>query len=129
MTLTITPIYAALLALLYLWLSARVIGMRRSESVSLGFGENRFLERRIRAHGNFAEYAPFGVILLLLVELTGAPAVAVHLAGLMLLVGRVLHALALSSETPKPAFRISGMLLTFTMLAVSAVALLAHAIF
>ena len=128
MTLEITPIYAALLTLLYLWLSYRVVQMRGATKVSLGDGGDRILDRRIRAHGNCAENAPIGVILLLLMELSGAPAMAVHGAGLMLLAGRVAHAAALSSPTPKFVLRAGGMGLTYLMQGLVAVGLLAHAL-
>lgn len=128
MTLEITPIYAALLTLLYLWLSYRVVQMRGSTKVSLGDGGDRVLERRIRAHGNCAENAPIGLILMLMMELSGAPAVAVHGAGIMLLVGRLAHAAALSSPTPKMLLRAGGMGLTYLMQGLVAVGLLAHAL-
>ena len=128
MTLEITPVYAALLTLLYLWLSFRVVQMRGAAKVSLGDGGDRILERRIRAHGNCAENAPIGLILLLLMELNGAPEVAVHGAGLMLLVGRLSHAAALSSPTPQFLLRTVGMGLTYLMQGLVAVGLLAHAL-
>ncbi len=128
MTLEITPIYAALLTLLYLWLSYRVVQMRGSAKVSLGDGGDRILERRIRAHGNCAENAPIGLILMLMMELSGAPAVAIHGAGLLLLVGRLAHAAALSSPTPQFLLRTVGMGLTYLMQGLVAVGLLAHAL-
>ena len=128
MTLEITPVYAALLTLLYLWLSFRVVQMRGAAKVSLGDGGDRILERRIRAHGNCAENAPIGLILLLLMELNGAPEVAVHGAGVMLLVGRLAHAAALSSPTPQFLLRTVGMGLTYLMQGLVAVGLLAHAL-
>lgn len=55
---TITMAYAGLLALMFVALSARVIVRRRSAHAALGDGDDNDLSRRIRAHGNFAEYAP-----------------------------------------------------------------------
>ncbi len=71
---TITPIYAGLLTLLFVALSVRVIGGRRMAGVGLGDGGNRLLLRKTRAHGNFAEYVPFALILMALAELQPAPA-------------------------------------------------------
>lgn len=126
--LTITPIYIALLALLFLWLSVRVIDVRRSHKISLGDGGHSAMERRIRAQGNCAEYAPIGLLILLAAELQGSPAWAVHGLGLMLLVGRILHGVALTRETPWAMGRMSGMILTLIMLVLGPVLLLVNAL-
>ncbi|MEM7732791.1 MAG: MAPEG family protein [Pseudomonadota bacterium] len=117
---TVTPIYAGILALLMLGLSVRVILGRRAAKVSVGDGGNKDLAKRIRVQANCAEYAPFGVVLLLVVELTGAAALTVHELGLMLVAGRVLHAVGMGFTPQIPALRIMGMILTFTMLGLSA---------
>jgi uncharacterized membrane protein YecN with MAPEG domain len=76
---SVTPFYAALLALVYVWLSLRVIRTRRAERIGLGDGNNRRLRRAIRAHGNFVEYAVFALLPMAFAELQGAPGGAVHL--------------------------------------------------
>ncbi len=129
MTLTITPIYAALIALLFLGLSWHVIAYRRANMISVGDTGDKNLLKRMRAQANCAEYAPLGIILLLLTELTGAPSLAVHLLGLALLVGRILHVVGFASTPQKMIFRQIGMLLTLLMLACSALGLLGHALF
>jgi hypothetical protein len=87
MSLTVTPLYAGLLGLLFVILSLRVITTRFTARVTLGDGGDKMLAKRIRVHGNFAEYAPMGLILLTLAELQGAPLWVVHLLGVMLLGG------------------------------------------
>lgn len=52
----------------------------------------------IRAHGNFVEWVPFIVVMLLIVELAGAAKTPLWVAGIGLLVGRVLHALGLLTK-------------------------------
>lgn len=126
MTLAVTPLYAALLTLLYLALTARVVRYRRANLISLGDGDDKALLKRIRAQANCVEYAPLGVVLLLLIELTGAPALALHLLGIALLAGRVLHAIGFSSTPQKMPLRFIGMVLTLSMLLLSALGLLAH---
>lgn len=128
MTLAVTAIYASLLTLLYIALTARVITYRRENRLSLGDQGDTVLQKRMRAHGNFAEYAPLGVLLLALVEAQGTPGFAVHLLGLMLLVGRLAHATYFILSTQEMRLRVIGMVLTLTMLLVSALGLLAHAI-
>ncbi|MEM8731545.1 MAG: MAPEG family protein, partial [Pseudomonadota bacterium] len=115
----ITSFYAALLTCLYLVLSARVILYRQNSRVSLGDDGDRQLLKRVRAQGNAAEYIPLGILLLALIELQGAPGIALHLLGLMLLVGRLLHGYALSGQPTGLFPRVAGMGLTLAMLGLS----------
>jgi len=98
MMLSATPVYAALLAILFIVLSFRVIFVRRGERISLGDGENPALRARVRVHANFAEYAPLALLLMLMAELQGGGAWLVHALGLMLLIGRVTHGFYDKSE-------------------------------
>ena len=126
--LTQTPLYAGLLALIYLALSLRVIARRRAMMVALGDGADEVLRRRIRVHANFGEYA-FPVLLLMLVaELQGAPALLLHGLGLALIIGRCSHAYGVA-QTPEPLiFRMIGMSLTFAALGIGAVTILVLAV-
>lgn len=126
MPLTATPLYAGLAALLFLYLSVRVIGTRQAEKVSVGDGANKAMIKAMRTQSNCAEYAPISLLLLMLVELQGAPIWAVHVLGLMFLSGRVLHAIGFGRTPQIIPLRKSGMLLTFAMLALSALGLVAH---
>lgn len=117
----ITPLYAALATLFYLSLSARVIALRRSARISLGTKGPAALEPLVRAQGNCAEYAPLGLLLMLMVELQGLPPIGVHLLGIMLLVGRIAHARGLSTTPQNLTLRTVGMVLTLTMLLAGAV--------
>ncbi|NJO55520.1 MAG: hypothetical protein HC834_03235 [Rhodospirillales bacterium] len=121
---TITPIYAGLLTILFIVLSVRVIRRRQAARVTLGDGGDETLLRRSRAQANFAEYVPLGLLLMALVELQDKPAWCVHLIGVLLLVGRVVHAYGFS-RTPEPLrLRVAGMAMTFSALGVGAVACL-----
>lgn len=128
MTLSITPIYAALIVLLFLGLSWRVILYRRANRLSLGDTGDKNLLKRMRAQANCAEYAPLALLLMVMSELMGSPAVALHLMGLTLVAGRVLHALGFAATPQKIVLRQLGMLLTLLMMAVTALGLLAHAV-
>ena len=116
----ITPIYAGLLGLLLVVLSARVILMRRQQKISLGHAENTALERRIRAHGNFAEYAPMALILIGLLELSGFGAAGLHLLGIALVCGRLLHGWAFSFTDGNMVGRVGGMIITLTVIGLAA---------
>ena len=114
------PVYAALLALLYIGLSVRTIGQRRRLQVALGPGEHPELLRAMRVHANFAEYVPLALVLLLLLEAQGAAPWLVHAVGSALLLGRCLHAYGVSQAKENFTYRVSSMVLTFTALAVPA---------
>ena len=128
MTVPVTTLYAAVLALLFVALSARVILYRKTSETSLGDGGDPTLLTRVRAQGNCAEYVPLGILLLGLAELNGTPAAALHLLGLMLLLGRVIHAWAFLSAPPVLPLRVAGMGLTLAMLITTALGLLGHAL-
>ena len=113
---SITPLYAAVASLLFVFLSFRVIGVRRSSGVGLGDGGDRRLLRRLRVHGNFAEYAPLAIILMALAELQSTPAVILHLIGATLVAGRLIHAFGVSQEPEQVRLRVTGMVLTFVAL-------------
>lgn len=118
----VTPLYAGLLALFYVVLSLRVIARRRGASISLGDGGDEEMQRRVRGHGNFAEYAPFGLLLIALLEIGGTtPFWLLHVLGLVLVVARVLHAIALSYTQKWFLGRFLGMVLTFLVLIVAGV--------
>ncbi len=85
-------LYAALLGILLITLSWGVSKVRLREHVSLGAGEVSDLESAIRAHGNFIEYVPFALILLMLAESAVTPSWLLHALGGSLLAGRLLHA-------------------------------------
>lgn len=125
----VTPIYAGLIALLFLVLSFRVVLGRRAHKVSYGDGGNKDLLKRMRAQANCAEYAPVGVILLLMAELQRMPPWLVHAAGATLLAGRLLHAYGFGHTPQIVILRIWGMYLTVGMIALTAIATIAHALF
>jgi len=117
----ISLLYACLIALLFVALSARVIAYRRQAGISLGDAENPHMRRRIRAQANCAEYAPIGLLLLFMLETQGASAAMLHLLGATLFAGRFLHGSALSSDRQWIFGRQAGMLLTFAMIVIAAV--------
>lgn len=115
----ITAFFAALLVPLYIWLSFRVINSRKADRVEIGHGDSQELLRRSRVHGNFAEYAPLALVLMGLAESVKAPSAGLYLAGLLLLVGRYVHAYALSQTPHILRLRVAGMVMTFACLAIA----------
>lgn len=91
-------LYAGLLGLLLIALSARVVLARRRYNVRLGPGTEDAMQQAVRVQGNFTEYVPFAVLLLVFSEITGLPSAAVHGAGILLLASRAIHAMGLSQS-------------------------------
>jgi uncharacterized membrane protein YecN with MAPEG domain len=121
-TLTIIPIFASVLALVFVVLSLNVIRARRHHKVGLGTGQNKAVERAMRVHANFAEYVPFCLLLLTLLELNQANRFLLIGLCSLLLIGRLLHAFGVSMEQERFIFRVSGMVMTFIVIVSAALA-------
>ena len=120
----ITPLYAALLALLFVGLSLRTLRLRRKLRIVIGDAGNETMLRAMRVHSNFAEYVPLSLFLILLVEVTGASGTFVHGLGLAVLAGRVLHAWGVSQVRERFVFRVLGMFMTLAPITIAALRLL-----
>jgi uncharacterized protein len=129
MTMVIIPAYAALFALIFTFLSARTIRLRRSQKVAVETGGNALLERAVRVHGNFAEYVPITLIILGFDEARLVPQVILHILCLALLTGRVLHAVGVAQPNENFKLRVIAMILTLNTLGAASIILLATYIF
>lgn len=110
----VTSIYASLAALLIVRLALSVIKLRRKKRISVGDGGNEELQLAIRAHSNAVECIPIILLLLLTLELNGAPKILIHIFGATLLIGRILHAMGLPAKDFRK--RILGMQITIYLL-------------
>ena len=108
----VTPVYAALFALLLVILSFRVLLMRRKLGVGVGNGDNIKLERAIGAHANFTEYVPIALLLLFFLESGGATVITLNVLCAILLLGRIIHAYGVSQVDENYRFRVLGMVMT-----------------
>lgn len=116
MSLTVVPLYAAALSILFVALSVRVIRMRRTHGIALGVAGDAELERRVRVQGNFVEYVPLALVLLTIAELRGVPPFLLHALCLCLLAARASHAWGVSHTPENFRFRVAGMAGTFTVI-------------
>jgi uncharacterized membrane protein YecN with MAPEG domain len=122
----VTTLYAALLGLLLIFLSDQVSRNRKRSRISLGHGDNAALESAMRAHGNFIEYVPFALILMLLLESEISEIWALHVFGIMLLAGRLLHAYGMMRPDGAVRGRFWGTALTWLMILSACVVNLWH---
>lgn len=126
--LRLVGLYAGLLALLGLVLAMRVVTMRARKEIGLGDRGDPTMLAAIRTFGNFAEYVPLALVLILLGAMSGIPVWAVHALGGGLLLGRLLHAVGVKPDQPVTVGRISGASITWLVIAASAVILIYFAV-
>ncbi len=119
-----TSLYAALLALVAIFLGGAVGGLRGRKKIALGDGGDEEMIVANRRHMNFVENVPLALILLALIEINGAPAAWIHYMGAPLLVARVVHPFGLSTTTVANPARIFGAAVTALVMLAAAIALL-----
>src|SRR4029078_3490772 len=120
----IVPTYAAILVLIFVFLSVRVVQMRASAKISLGTGNNPAMERRIRVHGNFAEYVPLALLLLLCMELQSQSRILIHILCIVLIVARLIHAVGVTPVNENFPMRAASVVTPFGGLVVASLMLL-----
>jgi len=123
MTLSVLPYYAAALAVMYVLLAGLVIRQRFKTRIGLGDGQQPDLVKVVRIHGNFAEYVPLLLVLLLILEIQQAALWQLHLIGALTLLGRISHAIGLSKSSGTSLPRMVGMICTFSALLIAPVLL------
>lgn len=124
---TVTMLAAGVLGLLMAVLGIRVIAMRFGRRISLGTGKDADLEKRIRVHGNAAEWVPIGLILLFLAEQAHGATPIVTGAAAALVIGRLAHPFGFRTLDPNIP-RTAGMVLTIAAVLTLAALVLVAAI-
>jgi uncharacterized membrane protein YecN with MAPEG domain len=123
----VTAFYAAILALIFAALSAWVIAGRFKLQILHGDGGNDAMNRRMRAHGNFAEYVPLILLLTAFFEgLGGSPSV-VRILLIALTIARLMHPVGMvapANSLQQYAFRATSVIATITILAAVAILVL-----
>ena len=110
MQLPITALFAGILAIFALVLSARAGSFRGKTGISVLYGEpqNMELAERVRAHQNFLEYVPMVVILMGIIELNGGSGTFLHVIGILLVISRIAHAIGLKHDNMAHVGRLIG---------------------
>ena len=114
-----TLIFAAIFGILHVVFSLRVGAYRFSSKISLGDGGDKELRNRTRAHGNFIENAPMGLLLLLLNELNGLGQDALLALGSVFLAARLLHYVMIVSRSLSIILRPISMLGTLGVIPIN----------
>lgn len=122
----ITSFYAALLGLFFVFLSIRTLRLRRKNRIAIGDGDNPVLQRAVRVHANFAEYTLMAVLLVAFVESFGYSSIIVHVLLLAFVMGRFSHAFGVSNIGEDYRFRVFGMAMTFGVITISSMLIVAQ---
>ena len=117
-------IYIGLLLFIGLILSVRVTLWRHGMKISIGDGNDKLMARRVRAFGNFSEYAPLMIAALVVIELSNFSMAWLHFLGVLAVLGRAAHGMCFLeniSASRHFLLRRIGMASTYTMLCISAI--------
>ncbi len=115
-------LYIGLNGLITLVLALYVSRCRLKSKVDFGDGGDLALQRAIRAHGNNIEYVPITLLTILVVAVLSSSTLLVHILGVALTVGRVLHGVGLNLSGGASFGRGAGILLTWLALLAGAIA-------
>jgi uncharacterized protein len=118
-----TTVTTALMALMLFALSGRVLFLRVRLRQALGDGGHALLTRAVRVQANFAEHVPMALLLLLLLEWQGLPAMLLQLDAGLLVLARTVHAYGVSRIEERLVWRILGTGITLALLSLGAVLL------
>lgn len=113
--LPITLTIAGAAAILHIWLSMRVSGLRRRLGIGVGDAGNEIMLRRMRAHGNFAENVPIMLVLLGFIELATGGSLWLWGAAILFVLARILHAFGMDRQGAN-WLRISGVAISWAVL-------------
>ena len=87
----VTLVTAAAAVFVNIWLGWRIARLRHEFKVSVGDGGHDQLLRRMRAQANFVESAPFFLILLAGIELSGARQLPLAVIAALFIAARIAH--------------------------------------
>jgi len=118
-----TFIFAAIFGILHVIFTLRVGAYRLSSKISLGDGGDKTLLKRVRAHANFVETVPMGLLLLLLNELNGLAENTLLILGSVFLLARLIHYVTIVSRLLPVFMRPLSMLGTLGVILTSAILL------
>jgi uncharacterized membrane protein YecN with MAPEG domain len=125
-TLRVTPVIAAALGLLLFAFGLRTTQLRLRYRVRFGDGGHNDLANISRAHGNLVEHAMPLLLLLLIWELQGAPRRSLVIAGILIVIARVLHAVGFVRRNFR--VHVPGAALTYALEAALSLAVLVRAL-
>jgi uncharacterized membrane protein YecN with MAPEG domain len=116
--------YAAINGLIMLVLGILVVRARVQTQTLIGDGGKPEMAGPLRAHGNNTEWTPMAIVMMLVAMSINAPWWLMHLIGVPLTAGRLLHGIGLSRNIGTSQLRFIGMILTWLAYVFAIVAIL-----
>jgi uncharacterized membrane protein YecN with MAPEG domain len=113
--------FAGVLGLLLVVLTYNVLYHRVRAAIEAEGGTDELAERIVRVQGNFTEYVPTGLALMLALEWSGAPDAYVFIGGGLFTIARILHAWGLTTNAMASFGRVVGIQTTLGSLAFMAI--------
>ena len=116
-------ITSSLLCFIYIYLTYLVIQCRYTQKVAYLVNDDKAFIAKFRAHANFNEYVPLGLVLLAISAYLDLNIFFYAILCVTFVLGRVVHAYGLINQEPKRNFkaRRAGMGLTLLSLIFSAI--------
>ena len=110
MHIPITLMYASVMAVFALVLSFGAGSARGKLGISVLFGDpvNMELAEKVRRHQNFLEYVPMLLILFGAIEASGGSSMFLYVAGDLLIIARIAHAIGLKHDNMAHPGRLIG---------------------
>ncbi|MCK9992583.1 MAG: uncharacterized protein Dbin4_01103 [Alphaproteobacteria bacterium] len=112
----VSTLYIGLNALIMFILSILVVRARMQTGVEVGDGGREELIKAQRAHGNNVEYVPISLLILIAVELAGAPVWLLHGLGGGLTVARISHGIGMHTSSGRSPGRALGASLSWLVM-------------
>lgn len=119
--LTVSPLYTGILGLILVALTLAVVNKRRKDLIAVGDGGDKEMTKLIRIHGNFTEFVPLAVIMMVILEVNQVDELMLHGLGIALVIGRLLHAAGLKKSLGGSMPRVIGTALTLIVIIVESV--------
>ena len=123
----VTSLYLAVFAVFGAALAFGPGRLRGQTGVSIGDGGNPQLLLAMRRHGNFVEFVPYFMTMLLALELNGASAMSLHGLGGAMVLARIAHVMGLKADTIEAPLRAVGAAGTMLLTMIAALMLLVQA--
>jgi uncharacterized membrane protein YecN with MAPEG domain len=117
----VTLLYAGLLGLLSLVLSALSGVIRGKVGASIGDGGSEEMRLSMRRHANFVEHVPMALLLIALLEMNAVSVTAIHFLGASLVICRISHALGIRADKMKTPGRFIGHAGTFLITLIASI--------
>ncbi len=122
--LPVTLATAAAAAILNIWLMTRIGAVRQAEKIFVGDEDSEPLVRRMRAQANFVENAPFVLILIAAIEITGKGDPWLSYVAAVFMLGRIAHAFGMDGGSLGIGRMIGTIISMLTLLGLAIVAAL-----